>query len=594
AARGVSLARVYDDLGFQQLGVNEASNSLTSDPANASAHRFLSDVYQGVRRRETARVSELLQAQMLQDINVNPVQPSISETNLNIIGSGGPAKAGFNEFNPLFERDRLQFNASGQVGNNDTLGGEGVLSGLFGPLSFSLGAFSFETDGFRDNNDIDHDIYSMFAQAAITPELNIQVEFRSRDSEEGDLALNFDPDQFLEESERTLDQDIARAGLRYSPTPNSDILVSYIYSDRQEDVSETRPIDFPPFGTLDFVADSAADEQGRQVEAQYLHRSDRFNVTAGFAHIDVDSEIMVTSTLGGDPFFSVDTEPDIEHPRGYIYANVNLPVPVTWTLGVGFDDYEEEDLQVEEVSPKFGVQWDVTSDVQLRGAVFQTVKPALVSNRTLEPTQIAGFNQFFDDTNATESTRYGVGLDWDVSADISVGAEATWRDLDEPLFSGGEVIIEDRDEELHRAYIYWTPFTEVALSAEVVYDLYETDETIEDDRPRKVETISVPIGVRYFHRSGLFAGAGATYVDQEVERSELSSLAGGTDDFIVVDAAIGWRIPNRLGIVSLEVRNLFDEEFNYQDDSFREFSDDPSTGPFIPERTVLGRLILSF
>ena len=68
----------------------------------------------------------------------------------------------------------------------------------------------------------------------------------------------------------------------------------------------------------------------------------------------------------------------------------------------------------------------------------------------------------------------------------------------------------------------------------------------------------------------------------------------GKDDFFIVDAAIGWRIPNRLGIVSLEVRNLFDEEFKYQDDSFREFRDEPSIGPYIPDRTILGRLTLSF
>ncbi len=45
-------------------------------------HRFLSDIADvGVRRREIARVSELLQAQLLQQININPVQPSLSEAN---------------------------------------------------------------------------------------------------------------------------------------------------------------------------------------------------------------------------------------------------------------------------------------------------------------------------------------------------------------------------------------------------------------------------------------------------------------------------------------------------------------------------------
>ena len=45
AARGTSLARIYNNLGFQQLGINEATKSLSYDPANAGAHRLLSDTY---------------------------------------------------------------------------------------------------------------------------------------------------------------------------------------------------------------------------------------------------------------------------------------------------------------------------------------------------------------------------------------------------------------------------------------------------------------------------------------------------------------------------------------------------------------------
>ena len=74
-----------------------------------------------------ARVSELLQAQMLQDVNINPVQPSVGATNLNIVTLGGPANPGFNEFTPLFQSNQMQFNVTGIGGSNDTLGGEAVL-----------------------------------------------------------------------------------------------------------------------------------------------------------------------------------------------------------------------------------------------------------------------------------------------------------------------------------------------------------------------------------------------------------------------------------------------------------------------------------
>jgi tetratricopeptide (TPR) repeat protein len=167
AARGTSLARIYDDLGFLELGANEAARSLAFDPTNASTHRFLSDIYGGLRRRESARMSELLQAQLLQNININPVQPSLAEANLNIVTQGGPAEPGFNELTPLFERDRAQLTAAGLVGSDETLGGEAVASALWGRYSISGGAFHYTTDGWRPNHDIEHSIYQRVDEAGL-------------------------------------------------------------------------------------------------------------------------------------------------------------------------------------------------------------------------------------------------------------------------------------------------------------------------------------------------------------------------------------------------------------------------------------------
>jgi tetratricopeptide (TPR) repeat protein/opacity protein-like surface antigen len=601
AARGASLARVYGDLGFSELGVNEASESLTLDPANASAHRFLSDAYQGVRRREIARVSELLQAQLLQDVNINPVQPSISETNLNIVTRGGPAQAGFNEFTPLFERNDIQLNLSGFGGNEDTFGGEGVVSALYDGLSISAGAFHYETDGFRPNNDINHDIYNIFAQYAVTPELNLQVELRHRESQQGDLALNFDPNNFDRNFDRDLNQDIARAGVRYSPTPNSDFLLSFIYSDREDEARQESTIFVPS----DFAADSKADDEGYQIEGQYLYRRDWLNLTAGVSYTGVDRTLEDDATFLGSPLIDDTNSSEITHPHGYVYGSINLPDPLTWTVGLSVDDYAEGPLEVDKVNPKFGVQWNVTDNFTLRGAAFRTVKPALVANRTIEPTQIAGFNQFFDDVNGTEAWRWGVGADWRITNELFVGAEATWRDLNVPLLldrngdgKSDDSIQEAWDEQSHRAYLFWLPIPEVSLSAEFAYDRFESEKGTGTDAsgfPRRVETFSIPLAARYFHPSGFFAGIGATFVDQEVDRSD--AFAGGddgSDSFFMLDAAIGWRLPNRIGIASLEVTNLLDEEFDYQDDSFREFRDEPTIGPYIPDRQIMGRITLNF
>jgi hypothetical protein len=132
-----------------------------------------------------------------------------------------------------------------------------------------------------------------------------------------------------------------------------------------------------------------------------------------------------------------------------------------------------------------------------------------------------------------------------------------------------------------------------------VYDLWDAPRsafTLREPVPEKLETFSVPLGIRYFHPSGVFAGFTTTYVNQHVRRTpgNFFGFAEGRDDFFLLDAAVGYRLPNRLGIVSLQVSNLLDEEFSYQDDSFREFQDRPSIGPYIPDRQILGRITLNW
>ena len=116
AARSASLGRIYGDLGFQQLGLVEGWKSVNSDPSNYSAHRLLADSYAGLPRHEVAQVSEVLQTQLLQPLTVMPVPPFLALDNSFILAGTGPTTASLNEFNPLFERNRISVRATGLVG----------------------------------------------------------------------------------------------------------------------------------------------------------------------------------------------------------------------------------------------------------------------------------------------------------------------------------------------------------------------------------------------------------------------------------------------------------------------------------------------
>ena len=154
---------------------------------------------------------------------------------------------------------------------------------------------------------------------------------------------------------------------------------------------------------------------------------------------------------------------------------------------------------------------------------------------------------------------------------------------------------EDQRHNLYFGYVYWTPAPSWAVEAQMRYDNFRRDDTVSDPRPLHIKTWSLPVVLRYFSALGWFAQLGVTYVHQEVERFPFfgaPSAQKDQDPFLLVDSAIGYRLPGRHGLVSLEAHNLLDQGFKYQDDNFR--TAEQRVAPFVPERTILARLTLTF
>lgn len=221
-------------------------------------------------------------------------------------------------------------------------------------------------------------------------------------------------------------------------------------------------------------------------------------------------------------------------------------------MGLSDNNFKDGALtdEFDNLDPKLGVQWRIYDWLQLRLAMFDSFKRALVVDQTIEPTQIAGFNQFFDDISGTEITQYSVGLDARLAGSLFGGAEAVRRDLEVPLLNlqTSSTVTEDQRENWYRMYVYWAPLPRWAGSAEFRYDRFTRKDPLTDIlRPTDVETIGIPFTIKYFRSRGFFSQAGITYVHQEVSKPLLAEAMSGQDDFLVLDAAIGYRLPKRRG-----------------------------------------------
>jgi hypothetical protein len=337
-----------------------------------------------------------------------------------------------------------------------------------------------------------------------------------------------------------------RLGARHAFSPGSVVLASGMYRDAE-------------------FRESQAEQEAIGGELQHLYR-------LRFAHV-----------VSGIGYFDVSRFMSVRHGNGYVYGHLDLPRRLTLTMGVSADVVRSTASgDADQVNPKLGITWSPLPGTTLRAAAFRNVKRTLISDQTLEPTQVAGFNQFFDDANVTKSWRYGVGVDQKISRNLFSGVEGTRRDLTVPFFAPLALVDPDAPpdpttdptrevrrtadwkEYLARAYAFWTPHTSVALRAEYFFErLIRGGQLV--GGARSVNTHRVPLGAALFHRSGLGASATATYFNQSGSFGE--PLVGvlprsGSDQFWLVDAALSWRLPRRHGFFSVGATNVIDRDFS--------------------------------
>lgn len=593
AARSASLARVYSDLGFQQLALVEGWKSVNTDPSNFSSHRFLADSYSVLPRHEIARVSELLQSQLLQPLNMTPIQPQLAESNLFLIGSGGPGGLSFNEFNPIFNRNGITAQAGSVLGERDTYAGEGIISGIYQKAAFSIGGLHYTTDGWRINADQKDDIANAFLQYEFSPQTSIQGEYRYRDTRNGDLQLNFFRDDILRNLKVEAKNEIYRVGLRHAFSPNSILLASFIHQ-RRDTLSHDEP---PGLTTLDIKEPNLTGFSG---ELQYLFRSRSINVTSGVGHFSVNREQRLNIEFPPpDDFlnFRDVANLDAEHTNAYLYSYFNVLKNVIFTIGGSGDFFSTHSTAArskDQFNPKFGLTWEPIQGTTLRVAAFRTFKRTLLTNQTLEPTQVAGFNQFYDDLESTTSWRYGVAIDQKFSAMIFGGLELSKRDLSVPIpftdATTGITTVKQKDweEYLARPYFFWTPHEWLALSVEYQYERFRRSADFGFGL-KEADTHRVPLGLRFFHPSGLGFVLKTTYFHQDGQFQRRGGICcqSGESDFWVVDTALSYRLPKRYGFFTVGATNLFDREFRYQETDFNNSTIQPS-------RTIFARLTLAF
>jgi Tfp pilus assembly protein PilF len=552
ASQGATIASIYGELGFERLDVLESAKALMDNAANASAHRQLANAYANMPRHDIARVSEALQAQIRQPVSIAPVPTLLGTDSLLVLKDVGPSQLGTNEFNQLFNRNDFEVTAEAVGGSRDSVGGQLVMDGLDDRISYSASAMQYRTDGFIENDAAEKAVYDLFVHGQLRPGSSIQVDAKRSEVDIGQTFAAFAP-MFAEPTTISEQSDSLRISGHESSSPRLDWIWSAVYEDRRRDV----------FSYPDGFLLTGNDAKTVAIEFQNVMQVGSWQVVSGGGYVEEDDDFIsgVAVSMTAANAYAYGQWHSLDHGIGV-------------QVGLAIDAFRLENsifvqqIERDRVNPRIGLVWSPTSGTTIRAAAASTLKRPLVRGQTIEPTQIAGFNQYFTgferfygDPNGTVSERVGVAVDEVFSNSLRGGIEVSRRDLDVARLG-------DRvpwDEKSVVGYLY------KSFSGDRWQSVVSLDAEYEEfDRPPidtgsegflDLRTTRVPLGARFFSDRGWTVRTALTYVKQSGRFAEFigDPIVIKDDDGVIADFAIEYELPRRRGRIATGVNNLFDE-----------------------------------
>lgn len=593
ATRSSGLGKIFSAIDFVRPGQIEALKGLTEDPSNYSAHFLYKDALVG-QSFDSAIISSEATGTLLAPAGFSALLPSAS--------SGGS----LNEYTTLFERSQSRTGIDTVVESKERRI-DGSIVHFSGSVdkSYLLNYGTVYADGYRDDDYIRRNQARALGQYDITPEDKLLLEWIGIWFEQGDTSIDVDPETNDPDSDFSFEDYSARLGWRRSWSSNSKTLFQALFINSHfntEDLSQTRglPISVIQQGeevaNIDdsgiFTVHSRARTRGSRFDLQQIYNAEEFSLVAGVSSVFFRERQRENAELQQDDLgifedLSLDSRGDVgaQTHKGYAYLTLKPDHWIRFVGGAAYsslhyaprgqEPFSDETQKESQWTPKAGIFLTPSETLTFRGAYFETLGSSSIRElESIEPVQVAGLRQLYDDPVATFSRNWAVGVDWKEPKSTYIGTEFLLRNLSQPGYAIQDQFTVDADtgsfqsdtaeqgyfghaeERTAVAYINQVVSTSVVASLEYDYTRSE-DDLFEFE----TNTHRTRAGLTFFDSSGLFTFASATHRHQDRDNyePEVSDASG----FWIASGGIGYQLPHRKGAIQLAVQNIFDREFRY-------------------------------
>jgi hypothetical protein len=212
------------------------------------------------------------------------------------------------------------------------------------------------------------------------------LEYISTDETAGDQISRFDPENFSSRIRDRVRVDDVRFGLRQELDSASDILFVATHQDRKS--------------ITDIFEGFSLNLQNKtdKFELQYARQQPGLSVAVGGTYLRADTDrghlrrrrIVESGALQCLCILHGRVQPTL---RSFNWERrTTICAPAIPAIASSFN-------------PKVGLLWSPSDALTVRAAAYRVMKRRLVSEQGLEPTQVVGFNQYFDDENGDDRAR---------------------------------------------------------------------------------------------------------------------------------------------------------------------------------------------
>lgn len=564
SARSADLAGSYQELGLGFHAYQIAARAKSMDPTDSAAAKTMAFILSENSRYDKAGASEYLQAQITQPLTSNPIRSLQAEKTVNAPKAAGPKSVGNSEYNSLLDMNRFNYQLSGALGSDENYTIDGLISGLHNKISFLSEFYKNTSEGLPGTESVDYELANAFFQIKPSVNSNFFIDLKSRDSSFLGFAV---PSPFFpisKDEKNTVSGGLL--GYSYRQKSNFAFDISISASDRKKDLRQVVDYSLPddPFFVVDY---RVIDDSDVATDVKVLSGFSLGSIILGAQDYRLNGTSSLLQYVQSEGPESASTESaDIgqEFLNKYFYFKSKSIGLFSFILGYSDSHYEEEDFGsvrngIDHELYKAALNFSINQRYSFDLAYFDGLATTALNSPTLEITNLFGLNQFFDDRSGA------------ISENISLSFSGSQKNF---MFSGYAI---DRKVYDLRPYLSFgeratniqvaTVLDRVVLTASAEISSVDfSDNSVDENIPVQLDTKAYPVGLSYV-MGNISINAEVAYVDQ---KADLLSSGWRAEKFEIFDFSVEANLTKYTGSpfsASISIRNLFDKEFEYIDDS---------------------------